>query len=112
MGDANDFALALWIDLDGVPLLHMSDVSGAYELRAAVPASVLRVAHHGSASSTGQEFLRRVGPGTALISTRQASDAALERLAQAGAMVYDTQERGALTLSVRNGQATVRGYLR
>lgn len=112
LGDANDFALALWIDLDGVPLLHMSDVSGAYELRAAVPASVLRVAHHGSASSTGQEFLRRVGPGTALISTRQASDAALERLAQAGAMVYDTQERGALTLSVRDGQATVRGYLR
>lgn len=112
LGDGNDFALALRIDLDGVSLLQMSDVSGAYELRAAAPAQVLRVAHHGSASSTGERFLELVDPDIALISTRKASDAALQRLAEAGAMVYDTNACGALTLTVRQGEATLRRFFK
>ena len=34
-----------------------------------------------------------------------------ERLAQAGVMIYDTEELGALTLTVRNGEMRVQGYL-
>lgn len=109
--DPNDFALALFLDLDGVTMLHMSDVSGAYELRAARPAQVLRVAHHGSAASTGERFLAAVSPGTALISTRKASEKTLSRLAEAGAMIYDTNEHGALTLTVRRGQAWIQGFM-
>ncbi|MBQ9196455.1 MAG: ComEC/Rec2 family competence protein [Clostridia bacterium] len=112
LGDGNDFAMALRIDLDGITMLHMSDVSGAYEMRSAQPAQVLRVAHHGSASSTGERFLSAVSPSLALISTRRASDAALERLAQAGVLVYDTNAGGALTLTVRNGQASIRCFLK
>lgn len=110
--DANDFAMALWIDLDGFKMLQMSDVSGSYELRAARPAQALRVAHHGSASSTGEELLAAVQPQIALISTRRASDATLERLARAGVMVYDTNAGGALTLTVRDGQAALQCYLK
>ena len=112
LGNGNDFAMALMIDLDSVSLLQMSDVSGAYELRAARPAQVLRVAHHGSAYSTGERFLGEVLPSLALISTRKASDATLERLAQAGILVYDTNAGGALTLTARNGQATLRCFLK
>ena len=110
-GDPNDFAMALLIDLDGVSMLHMSDVSGAFEMQAARPAQVLRVAHHGSASSTGQRFLEAVRPDAALISTRQASEKTLSRLAEEGAMIYDTNEHGALTLTVRHGQAWIQGFL-
>ena len=109
--DANDFALALRVDLDGVVLLHMSDVSGTYEMYAAAPADVLRVAHHGSASSTGERFLQAVSPAAALISTRRASDKTLERLAEAGVLVYDTNAWGALTLTVRGGGARIRGFI-
>ena len=112
LGNGNDFALALLIDLDGVSLLQMSDVSGPYELRAAQPAQVLRVAHHGSAFSTGQPFLDRVSPSLALISTRKASAATLERLAAAGVPVYDTNAGGALTLTARDGQAALRCFLK
>ena len=109
--DPNDFALALLLDLDGVTMLHMSDVSGAFELRAARPAQVLRVAHHGSASSTGERFLAAVSPDAALISTRKASEKTLSRLAEAGAMIYDTNEHGALTLTARRGQAWIQGFM-
>ena len=112
LADANDFALALEIRLDGVSLLQMSDVSGAYELYAARPARVIKAAHHGSASSTGERFLAAVQPAAALISTRKASDQTLQRLAEAGVMVYDTNEHGALTLWVHRGEAYIRGYVR
>ena len=110
-GGANDYALALLIDLEGAHILHMSDVSGAYELYAAQEADALKIAHHGSSSSTGEAFLDRVRPAIGLLSARQASAKTLERLAQAGVMVYDTEELGALTLTVRNGEMRVQGYL-
>ena len=110
-GGANDYALALLIDLDGAHILHMSDVSGAYELYAAQEADALKIAHHGSSSSTGEAFLDRVRPAIGLLSARQGSAKTLERLAQAGVMVYDTEELGALTLTVRNGEMRVQGYL-
>lgn len=72
----------------------MSDVSGAYELYAAQEADALKIAHHGSSSSTGEAFLDRVRPAIGLLSARQASAKTLERLAQAGVMVYDTEELG------------------
>ena len=52
-----------------------------------------------------------VSPDAALISTRQASEKTLSRLAEAGAMIYDTNEYGALTLTVRRGQAWIQGFL-
>ena len=110
--DANDFALALRIDLDGVTLLQMSDMTGAYELYSAQPANILKVAHHGSAASTTERFLERVQPEIALQSTRKSSAAVTERLAEAGVMVYDTSERGAITVTVRDGAATIQGFLR
>ena len=111
MGDANDYALAMLIDLDGAHILHMSDVSGSYELYSAQEADVLKIAHHGSSASTGEAFLDRVRPTIALLSARQGSEKTLERLAQAGIIVYDTGELGALTLSVQNGEIRVQGYL-
>lgn len=108
--DGNAFALAMLIDLDGTKMLHMSDVDGVYEMYAAAGADVLKVAHHGSSGSTGAAFLEAVRPGIALLSTSNASAKTLERLAQAGVIVYDTSERGALMLSFDEEGVKIRGY--
>jgi len=112
VADANDSAMALYIDLDGMTLMHMSDLSGVYELYAAREAELLKVAHHGSASSTGEALLARVNPAVALISGGSPHEKTLERLANAGAMVYDTGTYGALTVTVRGDTYTMDGYVR
>lgn len=109
--DANDCAMALLIDLDGARILHMSDVTGAYENYAAVPTDILRAAHHGSADSTRERFLSVVQPEVCLISGDSPSEKTLSRLANVPAMVYDTGTYGALTVTVREGQYFIQGYL-
>ena len=112
LGDGNDFALALRMEMEGTVLLHMSDVSGAYEMYAAQAADVLKVAHHGSASSTGERFLHTVQPQVALLSTRRGSEKTRQRLLDAGTVIYDTGECGALMLTLQEGAMKIRGYIR
>lgn len=110
--DANLYAMALEIDLDGFTLLQMSDVEGLYEAYAARPADVLKVAHHGSSDSTGEDFLRRVSPRCAIISASSSSRSlpgadTLERLDALGIETLRTDQCGDITLSVQNGVLTL-----
>lgn len=109
--DANDCAMALKIDLNGTRLLHMSDVPGTYEQYVGIPADILRAAHHGSQDSTQEDFLLMTQPEVCLISGDDPSEKTLSRLANVGAMVYDTGTYGALTVTVHDGQYDVEGYL-
>ncbi len=115
--DANDYSLAMMIDLDGTEMLHMGDLSGIYELYAANPADILKVAHHGSGSSTGEAFLSTVSPETALITaasfrTNLPNERTLERLRAAGAVIYRTDEDCAIEIRFENGSYTVNTYKR
>ena len=112
MKDPNDCAMALLIDLDGTYLLHMSDVPGTYEQYVGRPADILRVAHHGSQESTHDDFLALTEPEISIISGNDPSEKTLSRLANIGAMVYDTDTYGAVTVTVRGGEYFVEGYLR
>ncbi|HVN66905.1 MAG TPA: hypothetical protein VMT55_00910, partial [Candidatus Sulfotelmatobacter sp.] len=62
------------------------------------------VGHHGSATSTSDEFLRAVGPKYAVISVgkhnryRHPAVSTLNRLAAAGVRVYRTDENGAIEI--------------
>lgn len=83
----------------------------------ALAASVLKVGHHGSRSSTSAAFLRAVRPEAALISTREDRRRRLpfpeviERLAASGVRVYRTDHHGAVTAEIsRDGALTVRPY--
>lgn len=114
--NANRYCLALLCDLDGVKLLTTGDLTGDYEMYAAADADILKVAHHGSKNSTGREFLQAVTPEIALIPANAGSAVLphpdmLERLAEAGIPAYHTGEWGALTITVRNGEATLIPYL-
>jgi competence protein ComEC len=68
-------------------------------------ADFLKVAHHGSKTSTTEEFLERVAPRLAVISAGEANpyghphSGVVARLAAAGVRVLRTDRDGAVTVS-------------
>jgi len=68
------------------------------------PVTLLKVAHHGSDTSTSQPFLDVVKPQIAVISVGTGyaglpSDAVIGRLKECGAIVYRTDLHGNVTVS-------------
>lgn len=112
--DANHSALTLLWQLGDVSLLAASDLTGDYERYAAHPAQVLKLAHHGSRYSSGEEFLRMVSPSVALLtasdSQRERVGDTLRRLEALGCATYATNEGGALILSVGEEGLTIEQY--
>ncbi len=105
--EANDSSLVLLAEVKGTSLLLTGDLSGSYEMYAAAPAHVLKLAHHGSMSSTGQAFLQAVGPQVLLLScgTDERSQAVDSR--QWGLPVADTHRQGCITLHFDDDGYTV-----
>lgn len=111
--NANDMCLTLSVDFGGYTLLSTGDLTSDYELYAAAPADVLKVAHHGSAKSTNEAFLQAVQPRLALLSCSGnsaylPSGKTLDRLH--GIPVLRTDECGDITLTIRNGQLVATPY--
>jgi len=106
-GEANDASLVLKLSWGGVSFLLAGDIQATGEaalLRSGVDlsATVLKVAHHGAATSTGEAFLRAVRPSVAVVSVGEGNPfghptaSVLERLS--GALVLRTDEHGTLRL--------------
>ena len=113
--EANDLPLVLRIGFGPYAILCTGDLSGAYEGYAAAPADVLKVAHHGSSSSTGEAFLAAVGPRAALVSCSSGSASlpgadTLARLAQSGVQTLRTDACGDITLTLRGGKLLITPY--
>lgn len=109
--DANDNSLTLLADLQGVTLLLTGDLSGEYEQYAAVPADILKAAHHGSASSTSPAFLEAVEPSLILLSCGN-EDREISMQSRSGSLpLYSTNTHGALTLTFEDGSCTIQTYL-
>ena len=115
LADANDYSLTLMCEAEGVKVLFTGDLSGTYETYAARDADILKVAHHGSASSTGEKFLDIVTPKIAVITCRSGmklpAEATVERLKETGCAVYRTDESGCLTFCLDSGGAAAETYL-
>jgi competence protein ComEC len=105
----NDHALVLRVELGLASILLASDIETAAEhalvaARAPLAATVLKVAHHGGATSSTPAFLAAVRPALAVVSVgaRNAyghpDPATLARLAAAGARVYRTDRDGAILI--------------
>jgi competence protein ComEC len=108
-GRRNDRAIMLRVELGLASILLASDVEAAGEralLEAGTPlrATVLKVGHHGGATSSTAPFLAAVQPSVAIVSVGARNpyghpDArALARLAAVGARVYRTDRDGAILL--------------
>jgi len=78
--------------------------------------TVLKVAHHGSGSSTSKLFLQAVRPQYAVISGRSGgpdgspNSEVIQRLHRSGARLYHTSERGALTFRTNGRTVQVRSF--
>jgi competence protein ComEC len=117
-GRRNDRAMMLRVELGLATILLASDVEAAGEralLDAGLPlgASVLKVGHHGAATSSTAPFLTAVRPAIAIVSVGarnpygHPSAGALERLAAAGARVYRTDRDGAVLVETDGRTLTV-----
>jgi len=94
----------------GVSFLFMGDAHADAESRIAnsganLQADILKVGHHGSATSTSSAFLTKVHPKISVIevgagnSYGHPTSATLGRLAQVGSAVYRTDLNGDVTVT-------------
>ncbi len=120
----NDDSLVLEVRFGVVSILLTGDVGPEFEAGGAPivdPARpprirVLKVAHHGSRSSTGAAFLDRFRPHVAVISAGAANPfghpapEVLARLAAAGTAVYETGRDGAVSVETDGRRVRVRTW--
>jgi len=118
---SNDDSLVMRIEGATGSILLAGDISQGVEqtlARFPIPleSRVLKVAHHGSKSSSSFEFLARVRPRVALISVEPGNipnlpnPETLARLEASGARVCRTDTEGAVTVSVNGSTLDVRNY--
>ncbi len=108
--DSNPNSLVLLFRVQGVRLLTGGDLTSEYEMYSAVPADLLKIAHHGAKGSTQEAYLSAVNPKVLLLSNRR-EDRYERTLERAGyRTVYATQAVGAITVTFDNGTFTCRGY--
>ena len=118
----NDDSVVLEVSYRDVALLLTGDISAEVE-RALLPAlspapiRILKVAHHGSRTSTSSELLNAWRPSLALISCGRGNrfghpaTEVLERLNAVGATVLRTDRHGAITVETDGRKVVVRTYV-
>ena len=108
---ANDTSLVLQAEIMGTTMLLMSDVSSLFEHYIAQDADILKVAHHGSASSTDAAFLETVIPQIILLSCGKESREAGLLPRTGDTPVYSTNTSGTVTIHFTRDGYTVQTYL-
>ncbi len=110
-GDANEDSVVLLVDAGGKRFLFTGDCTGANEslvgsiCARGPPLYLLKVAHHGSRSSTSSSFLAETDPKFAVISVGHNSyghptPETISALKSDGTRIYSTQKNGTITLTV------------
>lgn len=96
--EVNRYSMTAALRLRDTTMLLTGDLDGRYELYAAAPADILKVAHHGSPSSSSPEFIAGVDPSLMLLSCNTVTRhrAFAERYPHIP--LYSTAVSGALTL--------------
>jgi len=101
-------SLVFQILIDRTVFLFTGDIEGEVELDLInhygflLKSDVLKVAHHGSSTSTGESFLYHVSPDTAIISAgyenkfKFPSDSVIQRLQENNIMIYRTDLQGTI----------------
>jgi competence protein ComEC len=119
----NDDSIVLRLRYGDVEWLLTGDISQAVEGQwpagddAGAPLRVLKVAHHGSRTSTGEPFVSRYAPVAAVISVGRQnvfghpSPDVVQRLARVGAAVFRTDRDGAVIVETDGREIRVRTWL-
>jgi competence protein ComEC len=115
----NDDSLVLWVRYGDVGILLPGDVGQTVEQRLAphlppAPLTVLHLAHHGSASSSSDVLLERLGPVLAIGSMGRGNrfghpaPAVVRRVTDRGIVLLRTDEVGAIQLATNGRVLLVR----
>ena len=111
--DENDSSLVLYSTIDDKKLLFMGDASikseeyilDNYKLD---DITILKVGHHGSRTSSSEEFIESVNPTYSLISAgvdnkfNHPHEEVIERLEENGSIIFNTQETGMVMFNFTN----------
>lgn len=117
--DLNDLSLVLRVEYGSTVFLFTGDMESPAEtdlVEAGVDlsATVLKVGHHGSSSSTSYRFLREVMPEYAVISVGKGNryghptETVLSRLEDAGTTIYRTDLQGTILVESDGSSVTFR----
>ena len=109
--DANQYSLVSLVELYGTRLFLASDLVGPYEMYTALPADILKAAHHGSPSSSSPEFLSAVSPQVILLTCSRASRAESFSARTGTVPVFATAFCGAVTVRFEENGFQVIPYL-
>ncbi len=105
--DLNNYSAVLKVTYGKTGLLFTGDAEKEVEeelLGADISAQVLKVGHHGSSTSSGSKFLKKVNPAYAVISCEKGNTyghphrETMEALARMGCTVLRTDEMGTVVL--------------
>jgi len=120
--DLNDNSLVIYTELGGRKWLFTGDISKSEEkemldLYPDLSVDMLKVAHHGSDTSTDQGFIETVNPENAFISVGKRNshghpaDEVIETLKEAGVTIWRTDEDGAVQYHFKNNEGTFSTFL-
>jgi competence protein ComEC len=116
--NVNDCSIVIRVTAGGHTVLLCGDIEkkaekGILELGRNIKCDVLKVAHHGSDTSSTKAFLEQVEPQYALISVGAHNDYkhpdpdVLKRLDNMGAKVHRTDLNGTITVTIAGGKLSV-----
>lgn len=116
--DSNDDSAVVRIKCGSKHLMFTGDISSKAEADILsnykdLSADILKVAHHGSRTSTSSEFLEAVNPSFAVVSVSEYNDynlpnlETMNRLYGFGCKVYRTDETGSVTFHIKGGKIDV-----
>lgn len=117
MASENNRSVIVMAEIDGKKFLLTGDMESEAEVALLkenldLSCDVLKVAHHGSSSSSTEAFLAVASPKFAAISVGANSyghptEKVLARLSNVGAEILRTDQSGNITFNVSNGEITV-----
>ena len=114
--DINNKSLGLLIKINNTTILTLGDLSKEYEDRLDTKADVLKLSHHGSATSSTRKFIEKVDPNLVLISAGRNNTyghPSKEVLANVGDIPkYNTQTDGLVTIKFHKEKVDVEKYLK
>jgi len=114
-GLVNNKSIVFRLEYEGISMLFMGDAQAEVEKdlimnKKAIEADILKVGHHGSYTSTTEDFLDKVNPKYAVISCGLYNDyghphkTTMENLEKRQIELYRTDESGTISIYVNNGQ--------
>ncbi len=116
--DPNDGSIVFLLEYGETSMLLTGDAGTEEEVEWNVgDINILKVGHHGSDTSTSQDFLERTNPEVAIISVGEGNDYGhpstfvVDRLERAGAVVYRTDQHGSVRVKVVGDEYFIKTFV-